>query len=73
MKDFPNWKVVFNFCKEITPKNTNCPIGTFAGLVNYNSNVTEFYSLAKNQSDIEGILDKARDYNGLNLSSSVQD
>ncbi len=62
VKDLPNWKVVFNFCKAIKPLNTNCPDDTFAGLINTNANSTECYTLAKSSSDIVGVLDSARNY-----------
>ena len=62
VKDFPNWKVVFNFCKAIKPLNTTCPDDTFAGLINTNGNSTECYTLAKSSSDIVGVLDSGRNY-----------
>ena len=68
VKGLPNWKVVFNFCKAIKPINTNCPNDTFAGLVNTNSNVTECYTLSKQNSPVKTIYDDKRDYNALNLS-----
>jgi len=68
----PNWKVVFNFCKAITPINTNCPNDTFAGLVNTNTNVTECYTLSKQNSTVKTVYDDKRNYDALNLTESVK-
>jgi len=72
VKDMPNWKVVFNFCKAIKPINTNCPNDTFAGLVNTNSDVTECYTLSKQNSPVKTIYDDKRNYNALDLTETVK-
>ena len=72
VKGLTNWKVVFNFCKAITPINTNCPNDTFAGLVNTNTNVAECYTLSKQNSTVKTIYDDKRNYEALDLTESVK-
>ena len=35
-KDYPNWKIVFNFCKPFKTLDTNCDDNTIAALINLN-------------------------------------
>ena len=71
-KDYPKWKVVFNFCKPFKPLDTNCDENSIAAMVS-TVNGTVCYKFASKQEEVSGSFDRERPYNDIGVTGDLKD
>ena len=73
-KDFPNWKIVFNFCEPFKPLDTNCADNTIAALINLNEpSGTVCYKYSSSAKEVKGYFDRDRPYSAIGVSGDIME
>jgi len=73
-KDFPNRKIVFNFCEPFKPLDTNCDDNTIAALIDLNEpSGTVCYKYSSSAKDVKGYFDRDRPYSAIGVSGDIME